>query len=1826
MTGSAERGSPDRLFVGGGELGTAMAATDWAQTPLGPPESWSAELRSVVRVLLTSRFSMWMAWGPELTMFYNDAYRRDTLRAKHPWALGRPAAQVWAEIWDDIGPRIESVLATGVATWDEDLLLFLERSSYPEETYHTFSYSPLGESGRVVGMLCVVTENTDRVLSERRMGTLRDLATALAPGGTQADVLAAVSAQLGANPRDLPFTATYLFDDGGAGLSCTSGVEPGSPAAPERISDGDADRWWRLDRLRGGQSVLLDLGTRFDRLPAGAWTRPPTQAIALPLAGQSEAGTRGFLVAGLSPVRAFDERYRGFAELLAGQIAASLAAAGAYEVERRRAEALAELDRAKTEFFTGISHEFRTPLTLIRGPVQDLLAAGESGDGLDPERMRAELVSVDRNAGRLGRLVDNLLDFTRVQAGRAQARFAPTDLAAVTADLASMFRAAIERAGLSFTVKAPPLAEPVWVDRQMWEKVVLNLLSNALKYTLRGRITVTVRGDADAAVLEVADTGAGIPADELPRLFERFHRVPGSRGRSVEGSGIGLALVHELVELHGGHVTVESVVGAGTTSTVRVPLGSAHLPAGQGAEQTVDLSAAAARAAAPYLAEALGWLAPIDGDDTVDDAGLAEVSGEAVPAAGSVRVAGDGGYEEDRAGSVRASVLVVDDNTDMRAYLTRLFASRYAVQAASDGQAALEAIRSEPPDLVVTDVMMPRLDGFGLLAALRADPHTATLPVIVLSARAGQEAAIEGLAAGADEYLIKPFTAAELLARVRSVLTLAQVRRQEANWRGALLNALRDGLFVVNGAGQVVEINDGFAEIFGYGTDGLPYELPHPWWPDPDTDPDAYARVMAAMDALQTTGRGRHLLALRHRDGRRLWVEISADTVPDPDGPGPPMLIGVARDVTAAHRAAQRDRLLAEAGQILADADERGGGVVGRLQQVADLAAAVFDDGVLVARTAADGRMPPVVAAHPHQPELAAAILELGPYRIPAALVETYRRGRAFVLDPTPPDLLREALGDDAYAARAHIGLGATLVAPLAVRGRLLGLLIVICPGGHPPRHPVGHVGRRPPTLRQEPVTAGAAGSEPAGVEPTGRFDQADVEVAQELARRIAVALEAERVATREHQLNAASAALAAAATVPEAAAALAHAVRDALEATGVVVYTARSDEPRRLHLEHDLGFPEGFAAGTAAGDGAREWVCTEVVRTGEPVWSDDARAGDERYPPVIETEPMTPGSPVKAVAALPLQLGGRMLGVLMATFATPREFTPADRGFATTLVGQAAQAFERAALTDARWETARTLQQHLLPAAPPSVNQVEVATRYLPAVHDVAAGGDWYDVIRLDEQRTAVVVGDVVGQGATAAAVMGQLRSGLALALTNLGPDVDPAVALAQLNRYTARVPGARGSTAVCLIVDTENRQIRWARAGHPPPLLIPHEGTLRYLDAAAGPLLGAFRADTADGDGAVALYEQAVTDFSPGDTVVLYTDGLVERRGEIIDDGMDRVAAAVHEVPGADPARLVARLFAAAVPDGHAHDDIAVLAARALPAPLRQRRPADPRELAAVRRTVAGWAALAALDKDLVDDLQLALGEAVANTVEHAYPSDHDGEVEYTLRRCDGGASVQATVTDHGTWRPPPADRGYRGRGLELIRALAPDLTVEHDARGPDGRGTTVRFTLTAPQTDTDAAASVPARDMVAPPGPPLAEGQPASLQVQAERDRLHLALHGEIDLPAVQAVRADLLAHLDADPATPMVLDLHRTSYLSSAGIGLLLDLAEHARAGGRRLEIEHDTTGPVARVLTLAGLCPTLTNPPQPAAGPGDHREQPGNRSPGSGSADVPTTSR
>jgi signal transduction histidine kinase/DNA-binding response OmpR family regulator len=752
----ADETLPSRLrtaFERGGEMGRRMLELDWAATPLGAPAGWPRELVDAVATMLASRAQIIVFWGPEGCALYNDAYIPAMGSSKHPGHLGRPGREMWTEVWPLLQELFAGIRARDESFWAADHPFMLERFGFLEETYFDVSYDPIRVAdGSIGGIFCIVSDTTGRVLADRRFRTLSALGTRLADSPDQAALGAQVARVLGESAADVPFAALYLDDEGGnLTLVGASGPQPAGSRLTRQAVEAV---------LRSNQSGALPVTE----------TGSPAADEALVFPIVAGTGGVGALVVGVSRHLAMDRGYRDFLELVTAQISRAVANLRAYQQERRRAAELAALDTAKTNFFSNVSHEFRTPLTLILGPIEELLAAPE----LTAEQ-RDRLLPMQRNGLRLLKLVNTVLDFSRLESGRLSAAYRPTDLADYTTRLAGAFRSATERAGLRLTIDSPPLPAPVLVDREMWEKIVFNLLSNAVKFTPAGQITVRVRELRGSAVLEVTDTGVGVSVEEQQLLFDRFHRVTGAWSRSHEGTGIGLALVRELAELHGGTATAHSEPGVGSTFTVSVPLGQAHLPADRIVDGSPDdLPEDQSRL---YVEEAHWWL------------------GETAPSPVE-----PGAVHAGR----RGRVLLADDNADLRDHVARLLRPSFDVTAAADGQAALELALAEQFDLVLTDVMMPRLDGFGLIRALRADPRTRDVPIVVLSARAGEEASVEGLAAGADDYLVKPFSVRDLTARVRANLELGQNRRQIIS----RLRGLVDAAAAVNTVTTTAEVLD----------------------------------------------------------------------------------------------------------------------------------------------------------------------------------------------------------------------------------------------------------------------------------------------------------------------------------------------------------------------------------------------------------------------------------------------------------------------------------------------------------------------------------------------------------------------------------------------------------------------------------------------------------------------------------------------------------------------------------------------------------------------------------------------------------------------------------------------------------------------------------------------------------------------------------------------------------------------------------------------------------------------------------------------------------
>ena len=760
-----------------GEMATRFREFDWASTPIGPSARWPESWRNAVRIILDSSFPTALAFGPQLVYFYNDAFIPIGGPARHPAALGLPVPVGWKEIWTQIlEPRFTITLSTGEPTGEEDLLIPLQRSGYLEETYITFSFAALRDDQDLPnGIFCTAYETTARVIADRQLNGLRALAAQSGFAETPHAACQAAASILEGNPRDLPFALLYLIDGPQAQLCGTSGLVSVPDSVPQTIDLTVGDDAWHVFEVAASRSAALVENVQ--ALIGNDVRTPevtPARAVALPIAGLVSERPAGVLIAGVNPMRPLEES-RAFHELIASQLEASISNARAKQHERERVRALADLDRAKTVFFSNISHELRTPLTLLLGPLNDVLSSGSF------QPADRELLEIAQRGGRrLLKLVNSLLEFSRIEAGRIEAAYEPADLATLTTDLASVFRSAFERAGVALKIDCPPLPEPVFVDADMWEKIVLNLISNAFKFTLYGEVSVRLRARTEHVELEIADTGCGVAADDLPRLFERFFRGRAPQSRTHEGSGIGLSLVQELVKLHGGTVQAHSQLGRGTTFTVSVPRGSQHLPSDRiGAVRKL---ARADTGALPFVEEALGW--------------LPNFSRGAQAAHAAPSFEHDARPERDPK-STSARIFVVDDNADMRDYLGRLLGNHWQVETAPDSSSALEQISRSVPDLVIADIMMPGIDGFGLLRLLRDNQRTSGLPVMLLSARAGEEASEEALRSGADDYVIKPFSARELLARVDARLAQAKLRAAERRAREAAerANRARDDFF-----------------------------------------------------------------------------------------------------------------------------------------------------------------------------------------------------------------------------------------------------------------------------------------------------------------------------------------------------------------------------------------------------------------------------------------------------------------------------------------------------------------------------------------------------------------------------------------------------------------------------------------------------------------------------------------------------------------------------------------------------------------------------------------------------------------------------------------------------------------------------------------------------------------------------------------------------------------------------------------------------------------------------------------------------------------------
>ena len=847
---SLRQGAVPEFLSGGGEMGERIRNFDWSKTSIGPIESWPQSLRTCIRIMLTSRQPIWIGWGKDLIKLYNDPYKA-IVGGKHPWALGTSASIVWKDIWKDIEPMLRTVMEKDEGTYVESQLLIMERNGYPEETYYTFSYTPIpGDDGGTAGMICANTDDTERIISERQLKTLTQLGKNLTDCKSNYEVIVKTVQTLQENPYDFPFVLFRTLADKKAILVHSTPLGNYSKIVSPEIdieSDHPISRILKKVYTSRKLQVFDGLKQLNALLPKGAWEIHPDKTIVVPILTASSKEPYAFLIVGMNPYRLMDEKYTSFFNLIGDQIATSFSNVHSFEEERKRAEALAEIDKAKTIFFSNISHEFRTPLTLLLGPIEDAI-----NDKTTTTENKKRMDVAYRNALRMQKLVNTLLEFSRIESGRVEGRFSLVDLCSFTKDLVSVFRSAIEKAGMELKFECGEIHDNVYVDTDMWEKIVLNLVSNAFKYSKQGTITIHVTQAGNDAELKVSDTGIGIPQDQLDKIFERFHRVENVDGRSQEGTGIGLAMVKELVRLHSGTISVNSHPGVGSTFTVKIPVGKEHLPQ---EKIYTDAESFISKNSMAYVEEALKWIPGSDEQIQVSEGD--QSSTNAIHRNGKVRI------------------LLADDNADMRDYVKRLLDNQMDVITAEDGEDAFNKLIQYQPELVLSDIMMPRLDGFGLLERIRKHEKFKNIPVIFLSARAGEEATVEGLNAGADDYLVKPFSSKELIATVTANIKISRSRLSAQRNLEALFQQAPIPIAIFYGPTYITRVvNDEALALWGKSKEEVMNR------PVAEAFPEiAEQGIIALLDGVYETGtpfvaKEMHVVLFRNQKADQLYINF----------------------------------------------------------------------------------------------------------------------------------------------------------------------------------------------------------------------------------------------------------------------------------------------------------------------------------------------------------------------------------------------------------------------------------------------------------------------------------------------------------------------------------------------------------------------------------------------------------------------------------------------------------------------------------------------------------------------------------------------------------------------------------------------------------------------------------------------------------------------------------------------------------------------------------------------------------------------------------------
>ncbi|HEY3406648.1 MAG TPA: ATP-binding protein [Propionicimonas sp.] len=848
-------------------MGARVAAFDWSSTPLGPIAGWPAHLRGAVALCVGTLAASALRWGPERVIIYNDACREVYGEGRFASALGRP----WAEVWPDAAPQVDGFLDQlfdeGRPFFATDRLLALDRRVEAEECYFTFSFTPVVDhSGRVVGVFSTFIETTSAHLAERRMLTVVRLGRDLAGSQTEQAIAEIMMQVLAENEADHPAGALFAadtFNAGGSAALAHFGESIGCDVAEPLVR------------------ACFDTGVEQHDLTAVSG-RSGFGLHAFPVVDPERGVTSHVLLVASHRARPWDEALDGYMTLLARTLAAALLTQSELRAERQRATRASALDAAKSEFFANVSHELRTPLSLISAPIESVLGS----DQTLAETTRQHLALAQHNVSRLTRMVEAILDFSRMEARRLAPNLEVTDVSTLTAGLAASFAPAFEEAGLTFDVQVGELSRAATLDPDFFERIVLNLLSNALKFTPVGSVQLTLSEDGDQYVVEVTDTGLGIAEPDREKVFGRFERLTNQSGvKAAFGAGIGLAMVRQLTELLGGTVSLISSLGVGSTFTLRLPF-EPVLPDGLAGASITP------RRAASFLAE-LRWTP-------------------------------EHGAPPERAGVARPQLLVVEDDPQLSAFLNATLSDSYDVTVASDGRDALTAMRGARPDIVLTDLTMPNLDGLGLVAAIRADPDLRTVPVVMLSGRAEQDSLSSGFSEGADDYVTKPFSLVDLRARLAANLARALERSVDAEWRRAVIAAVQDGVVVFDPQGVVLELNQTFTDMFGFSLADGPIRPPYPWWPTETENPEELARIWKMHESARHGEEVSGELCFYRRDRSQVWVWSTGTRIRN-TATGSRAVVRTLRDISRQKNAEQRRKAAAEVVADFTSADDLAG-------------------------------------------------------------------------------------------------------------------------------------------------------------------------------------------------------------------------------------------------------------------------------------------------------------------------------------------------------------------------------------------------------------------------------------------------------------------------------------------------------------------------------------------------------------------------------------------------------------------------------------------------------------------------------------------------------------------------------------------------------------------------------------------------------------------------------------------------------------------------------------------------------------------------------------